>query len=155
MKKHSKSTYSVLVVDDEQKICELIKSFLSLSQHFDTIIVAHNSLQAIQKLQNQEFDLIITDQKMPGRDGLSFVEYLSKIPKYNGLKIIMASGYMTKETVIKAIDKGVQSILVKPFTRYQLLDCVYEALDLEKSPSSLSQDMIMRQDDKALKKIKD
>ncbi len=135
-----KANFTVLVVDDEKKICELIQGFLALSFYFEKIVVAYNALQAIQKLQNQDFDLVITDQKMPGKDGLSFVEYLKKIPKYHSLKIIMASGFMTKDTVIKAVDRGVHGILVKPFNRYQLLDAVYEALDLEKDPKSLSRD---------------
>ena len=52
---------NVLVVDDEDKICEIIQVFLGTLGPFKSVVKANNSLQAMQKFQNQNFDLLILE----------------------------------------------------------------------------------------------
>ncbi len=121
---------NVLVIDDEEKICELIKIFLESAFEFHSVISAPNAAQAMQKFANQDFDLLIIDHVMPGKAGIEFIEQLRNSVKFNKLKIILISGYLQQEDVLQAIQFGVKHIVVKPFTRQQLVNQVADILKL-------------------------
>lgn len=125
---------NILVVDDEEKICELIKIFLESAFDFRSIVTAPNAAQAMQKFANQEFDLVIVDHVMPGKAGIEFVEQLKTSVKYNKIKIVLISGYLQQEDVLNAIKSGVKNIIVKPFTRQQLVAQVSEVLKINVEP---------------------
>jgi two-component system chemotaxis response regulator CheY len=115
---------NVLVIDDEDKICELVRVFLSTAFPFNSVVSAASAFHANQKFQNQQFDLIIVDHVLPGKLGLEFIEQLRKTMKYSKVKILLMSGYLQQDDVLTAIDYGVKHILVKPFTRQQLIEKV-------------------------------
>jgi CheY-like chemotaxis protein len=121
---------SVLVVDDEEKIGELIKVFLESAFPFRSVVLAPNALQATQKCLNQEFDLMIVDHVMPGKVGIEFIEQIRNSIKFNRVKIILISGYLQQEDVLQAIKFGVKHIVVKPFSRQQLVNQVADILDI-------------------------
>ena len=121
---------NVLVIDDEEKICELIKIFLESAYPFHSIVVAPNAAQAMQKFANQDFDLLIIDHVMPGKAGIEFIDQLRNSVKFNKLKILLISGYLQQEDVLEAIQLGVKHIVVKPFTRQQLISQVGDLLKL-------------------------
>lgn len=122
--------FAVLIVDNEIKICELIKLFLQASGLFSVIITAQNVVQAAQKLQNQKFDLMIIDHAMPGKTGLDFMSQLMRTPRLGGMKYILISGCLKREDVVKAMAIGAKNVLVKPFGRDQLLRKVFEVLKI-------------------------
>lgn len=122
---------NVLILDDEEKICSLIRVFLESSYNFKSIVIANNVLQANQKLINQEFDLLITDHVLPGKMGVEFIKGLKSSVKFNRIKIVLISGYLQQEDVLGAIQSGVKNVLVKPFNRKQLIDQVAEVLKIE------------------------
>ena len=121
---------NILVVDDEEKICELIKIFLESAFPFRSVVTAPNSVQATQKFLNQEFDLLIIDHVMPGKLGIEFIQHLRTSVKFNRMKIILISGYLQQEDVLSAIQLGVKNIIVKPFTRQQIVSHVAELLKI-------------------------
>jgi YesN/AraC family two-component response regulator len=113
---------NVLIIDNEDKICFLIKTILKMYPYFDSIMIADSAFTALQKMQNQHFDLIIVDQVMPIKDGLSFIEQSMRTYKYKNIKYILISGYLKEDDVHRALQLGVQNVLVKPFNKQQLLD---------------------------------
>ena len=119
---------NILVIDDEEKICELIKIFLESSFEFHSVVTAPNAAQAMQKFANQDFDLVIIDHVMPGKAGIEFVEQLRNSVKFNKLKVVLISGYLQQEDVLQAIQLGVKHIVVKPFTRQHLINQVADIL---------------------------
>lgn len=121
---------NVLVIDDEEKICELIKIFLESAFNFHSVVSAPNAAQAMQKFANQDFDLMIVDHVMPGKAGIEFIGQLRNSVKFNKLKIILISGYLQQEDVLQAIELGIKHIVVKPFTRQQLVNQVADILKL-------------------------
>jgi len=121
---------NVLVIDDEEKICELIKIFLESAFEFHSVVAAPNAVQATQKFLNQEFDLVIIDHVLPGKPGIEFIEQLRNSVKFHKLKIILISGYLQQEDVLTAIQHGVKNIVVKPFTRQQLVHQVADILEI-------------------------
>ena len=124
---------NVLVVDDEEKICELIKIFLESAFPFHSVVAAPNSTMATQKFLNQEFDLLIIDHVLPGKAGVEYIEHLRSSVRFNKLKIILISGYLQQEDVLTAIQHGIKHIVVKPFTRQQLVTQVADILKLEEA----------------------
>jgi YesN/AraC family two-component response regulator len=122
---------NVLIVDDEDKICDLIRLFLESSFRFKSIVTAPSVMHATQKLVNQEFDLLILDNVMPGKQGVEFIQQLKQSLKFGRMKIILISGYLEQEEALKAIHNGVKHIVVKPFTKQLLIEKVRDILRLE------------------------
>jgi CheY-like chemotaxis protein len=122
---------SVLVVDDEEKIGELIKVFLESAFPFRSIVLAPNALQATQKSLNQEFDLLIVDHVMPGKVGIEFIDQIRNNVKLSKIKIILISGYLQQEDVLQAIKLGIKHIVVKPFSRQQLVSQVADIMNIK------------------------
>ena len=115
-----KRKFVVLVIDDDPKIRELVQVFFSLKSDEVTCITAADVQQAGLKLSNQDFDLLIMDNLMPGKSGVDYALYLRRSIKYSRIPIILMSGALAQEDVFKAIEAGVKDILVKPFTLKQL-----------------------------------
>jgi DNA-binding response OmpR family regulator len=122
---------NVLVVDDEEKISDLIRIFLESTFSFRSIVTAPNVLQATQKFMNQEFDLIILDYILPGKNGVEYVEQLRNSTRHSNIKIILISGYLEQQDVLAAIKLGVKNIVVKPFTKEQIVSQVADVLKIE------------------------
>jgi YesN/AraC family two-component response regulator len=124
---------NILIVDDEESICDLIKTFLETSYSFQSVAVANNVSTAIGKMVNVKYDLIIIDQVMPGKLGLEFIDHLKKNKKINDYKIILISGYLHERDVVNAIQLGVKNIVVKPFTKTQLIRQVEHLLQINQT----------------------
>ena len=79
----------------------------------------------MESLAVDDFDIIVTDLKMPGIDGMAIFEFArSRLPH---AKIIMISGFATIDTVREALKVGVYDFVVKPFKISQLKDIVEKA----------------------------
>jgi two-component system, chemotaxis family, chemotaxis protein CheY len=122
---------SVLIIDDEEKICELLTVFLEATFNFRSIVSAPNAVHGMQKFLNQEFDLLIVDMILAGKSGLELIKQLRNNVKYNKMKIILISGYLQQENVSHAIKYGVKHIVVKPFSRQQIVQQVADALGIK------------------------
>lgn len=109
----------VVIADDEQKVCQLIE-FLVDWQRLDMeiVAVAHNGIDALQAIKDHQPDIIITDIKMPGCNGLDMIEQ-SKLIKPD-LEYIVISGYKQFEYAQKAIQFGVSNYLLKPIDQDEL-----------------------------------
>ena len=121
---------NILIVEDEEKICEIIRVFLNSMGPFKSVVIANNTLQAMQKFQNQSFDLLILDHMLPGKHGIEFAETLKKSVKFHNLKILLISGFLQQEDVLHSVELGIKHILVKPFTRQQLAQKITHMLEL-------------------------
>ena len=107
----------ILVVDDDRRLRELLKSFLG--EHEFRVTVAGNATEARSKLEGITFDLIILDVMMPGEDGLS----LAKSLRENGSNtpILMLSALSETEHRIRGLEVGSDDYLSKPFDPTELL----------------------------------
>lgn len=85
-----------------------------------TCVTAADVQQASLKISNQDFDMIIIDNIMPGKSGIDYAILLRRSIKYSRKPIILMSGALSQEDVVKAIEGGIKDILVKPFTLKQL-----------------------------------
>lgn len=112
----------VLYVEDEEPIRELMQEVLS--GEFKEFQTAGDGIEGLQKFQESDFDMVITDIEMPRLDGLELAARIKKLSATT--PVILLTAYSQKERLFKAIDAGVSKYLVKPFTPDKLLSVVCE-----------------------------
>jgi len=118
--------YTVLIVDDEFLIRKGMRQFLDWEQYGFTIIgEVANGLEALKFVKENKVDLVITDIRMPGLDGLELVEKLHENNLYPYVTIL--SGYGEFEYARKAIEREVLSYLLKPIEEEELIEMLKRA----------------------------
>lgn len=107
----------ILLIDDEEDIKKLMSNYLIKSRiEEERIITASDGREALSKIQNQEFGLIIVDIIMPKMNGLQLIKEIKSRKKYKDIPVLIISGSIDAENVKSAIAMGVSNIIVKPFT---------------------------------------
>jgi len=114
----------ILVVDDEQAVRDLLSKTLTMADY--DVDAADDGPSAIEKMRAVEYDLLITDLKMPGMDGLSVIRGARKLAA--DLRVIIITGYSTEASAIEAINLGVSGYLTKPFRLPRILAAAARAL---------------------------
>ncbi len=117
-------TEKILVVDDEEIVCQSIKKILSRKGY--EIENALNVEDAVKKINQTSFDLVITDLMMPKTNGMELMQIIRD--HYPELEVIMITGYASIETAVKATKLGASSYLPKPFTPDELAEATKNAL---------------------------
>lgn len=120
--------YRILIVDDEKDVLNALYRTLSYSRRFKSaILVAKDGNTALAELKKQEFDLVLSDHKMPGMSG---TELLAKVKeKYPNTVRILITGYSDIEIAMDAINRAeVHSYIEKPWDNDALRETIYEAL---------------------------
>jgi DNA-binding NtrC family response regulator len=111
---------NILLVDDDEWIRD------SLSIYFeseDCRLFAHETAEsALAELDHRKFDVIITDYKLPGMDGIAFLEKVKKSHP-NAVKI-MITAYASEVDVRRAKQAGAQDLIPKPFTSKTIEACL-------------------------------
>jgi ATP-dependent Lon protease len=112
--------FHVLVVDDE----EIARTNLEyvLKKEGYQVATAANGLEALARMKNLEFDLILTDLKMEKLDGMQLLESASQIAPHT--EIILITGYATVSTAVDALKKGAAHYLPKPIDLEELRSTV-------------------------------
>ncbi len=114
-------TNLVLVVDDEEPIRKLLKA--RLEREGFTVITATNAAEGEKQIaENAAISVIVTDVKMPGKDGLTFTQEIKK--SKNKIKVIVMTGHGEKSTAIQALKFGASDYLEKPFDLEEMTHAV-------------------------------
>ncbi len=114
----------ILVVDDEKNTREGLQR--SLEPLGYEVALAANASEAMEALKGGEIDLMLTDLRMPGMDGLQLIKVAQKVsPK---MQIIMLTAYGTVETAVEAMKQGAYDYLTKPVNLDELESRVRHAL---------------------------
>ncbi len=114
---------SILVVDDERNITELLKDILE-DEGYD-VDVAYSLKEAKEKIKNNIFDIALIDVWLPDGEGLNLIPFIKKqTPK---TKIIMISGHANIPVAVKALKEGAYDFLEKPISIDSLLSTVERA----------------------------
>lgn len=108
--------FKILIVDDEPKIRELIVKYGQFDGHI--VIEAENGLDAINKVKNDNFDVIIMDVMMPELDGFSAVK---EIRKFSNTPVLMLSARGEEYDKIHGFELGIDDYVVKPFSPKELM----------------------------------
>jgi len=122
------SKHTILVVDDEEDILELMTSALKNKDH--TILTAKSGEEALEKLKADEVNLVISDQQMSNMDGLSLLKKIKS--EYPDIITIMLTGYAKVDTAMDAINEaGVYKFFAKPCSIENIQTTVRRALELK------------------------
>ena len=121
----------VLVVDDELSMREFLELML-LNEGY-SVVTASNGGEALKILENEPVDLIITDIRMSGIDGLEVLKKSKEI--HPNAVVIMISAYASAETAVQAMKEGAYDYLPKPFKLDEIKKVIRDALESRK-PSS-------------------
>lgn len=116
----------VLIVDDEKEIREVLSKALKGIAGFQ-VEVAEDADEALQKMQMERFDLVLTDLKMPGKDGL---QLLSEISKTNpDILTVMMTGHGSIDSALEAMKRGASDYLMKPLNLEEIIVRLQKVLD--------------------------
>ncbi|MFV2082256.1 MAG: HD domain-containing phosphohydrolase [bacterium] len=115
----------ILVVDDETVVKQVVVDFLEM-KGFE-VVGADNGMEAMEKLSEASFDLILSDIRMPGMDGLELLKNVKK--KYSNTGMIMFTGFADIHAAVDAMKLGAYDYVAKPFNFDELLMNVERALE--------------------------
>ncbi|MDZ7640519.1 MAG: sigma-54 dependent transcriptional regulator [Desulfurivibrio sp.] len=116
---------AILVIDDDQGMRQLLRDILA--EEDLPVTLCGDSREAVAWLQEQSFDIVITDLKMPHYDGLAILETArAALPE---VIVIMVTGYGTIESAIAAIRQGAYDYIQKPFEPDDFLVVIRRALE--------------------------
>lgn len=114
---------TILIVDDEKNYPPILAAVLQ-EEGYETL-TANSGLETIKIMQDSDVDLVLTDMKMPGMDGIALLENIkSKDPD---LPVIMMTAHGTVEKAVEAMQKGAYNYILKPFDNERMILYVKKA----------------------------
>ncbi len=121
------SDVEILVLDDEPIVGKRLKPAL---EKFGYKVESFESpIEAMKRLDEKEFDIVITDIYMENIDGIQILEHVKKVSPRS--RVIMITGYAMMEVARKAMEKGAFDFIAKPFTPDELRAIVAKAISQE------------------------
>ena len=117
---------TILIVDDEKNYPRILSAVLE-EEGYETLS-SHSGEEALQLLQDADVDLVLTDMRMPGMDGIALLKAI-KTSKPD-LPVIMMTAHGTVEKAVEAMQQGAYTYILKPFENESLIQHVAKALDL-------------------------
>ena len=119
----AQSKLRILILDDEPIVCKRLKPSLEkLGFEVDTFTRSFEAMQAVEK---SRYDIIVTDLKMEGMDGMRFLQEAKKL--YPETEVIVITGFATMDTAKQSFQKGVFDFVAKPFSLSEILGIVKKA----------------------------
>ena len=118
-------TQRILALDDEIHMLKLLERIITEKTPYQ-IVTSHNALELPALLDRSEFDLIITDLKMPGMDGMDVLRLVKQRDRPEEVIIITAFGSL--DTAVEALQHGVFDYITKPFKKEQIVVTVDRAM---------------------------
>jgi len=116
---------TILVVDDERSIRVGLNGLLTREGY--TVTVAENGNEALRLLANQEYDLVLTDLRMAGLDGLSLLKKIKEY--YPETLVLMMTAYGSEKIAVEAMKAGARDYIVKPFNNDEVKILIHQALE--------------------------
>lgn len=105
----------VLIADDNREFCEILSKFLSREGEFEVVGIAKDGLEALDKIKEENIDILILDIIMPHLDGLAVLETIHTLELGKVPRIVVLSAVGQDQITQKAIELGADYYVVKPF----------------------------------------
>jgi DNA-binding NtrC family response regulator len=116
--------HKIMVIDDEKIVCDMAK--LSLEQEGYSVETFLNAEPALERLKNEKFDVVVTDYKMKGIDGMEVLRAVRAL--YPETKVIMITAFANLDTAIEALRGDVHDFFPKPVKIKELKSSIQRAL---------------------------
>ena len=110
-----------LVVDDFSTMRRIVRNLLK-ELGYTNVDEAEDGAIALQKLNSNPFDFVVTDWNMPNMDGLTLLQTIRRTPQLKHLPVLMITAEAKKENIIAAAQAGASGYIVKPFTSATLAE---------------------------------
>lgn len=121
-----KSEFKILVAEDDGIVRDVILKFLTGEGY--PVVLANDGLSALNLLRLEDINLVLTDLRMPGADGMEVLRSAMQInPK---ISVVLLTAYGTLDMALEAIKAGAYDFIVKPFVMQQLLLVVRNAFKM-------------------------
>lgn len=114
----------ILLIEDDVAFCKLLEKFL-IKNAFK-VTATFSAEEAKSQIENSEFDLIITDLRLPNYDGIKLMSEIKT--KYPNVPVILMTGYSEVSTAVKAIKNGAADYISKPFNPEEVLLVINNSL---------------------------
>ena len=122
------SNGTILIVEDEAKMRRLLE--LNLGDDGFQTLSAEDAETGLKLLQNGAVDLVITDLKLPGMNGLDFLQAVKRFQA--ALPVIVMTAFGTVETAVEAMKAGASDYVLKPFSLDEMRMVVHKELDVQR-----------------------
>lgn len=130
--------YKVLIADDEKNVCMLIKKLIDWeSMGLEVIDIVHNAVAAYECIRTRKPDIVISDIRMPGYDGLELIR--KSIELGNPMDFIIISGYKYFEYAHKALGMGIEHYLLKPINQSELEEALQKIIHKKRTEEEKQQ----------------
>ena len=131
-------TAKILVVDDERDICRALEFLLSREGY--KVVTANSGQEALKKIESDDFDLVVSDLKMEGIDGMQVLE--RSLAMNPALIVVIMTAFASVESAVEAMKKGASDYIVKPFINEDVKMTVRRLLEHKKV---LMENLVLRQ----------
>jgi DNA-binding NtrC family response regulator len=115
----------ILIVDDELDMLTLLRMIIKEKTNYEAV-ATNNPIEAIELAKKDGFDIVITDLKMPGLDGLEFLKTIRQFDP--DIPVIMITAYATAAAAEEAISLNAYDFISKPFKKEQILFSINRAV---------------------------
>ena len=133
----------ILLIEDDVPFCKLLEKFL-LKKSID-VVTAFSGSDAKDKLKTTDFNLIITDLRLPDYDGIALMKEIKA--NHQDIPVVLMTGYSDVNTAVKAIKNGAADYISKPFNPEEVLLVITNALQ-NASEEAPKQDLLNRKNNK-------
>lgn len=120
LSKQDRENFSILIVDDELSMRDSLREWL-VEEGFDTDM-AESGVAALEMLEKKQYQLMLTDIKMPEMDGVTLLTHAKQ--KYPAMAVVMMTAYATIDSALRAMKTGALDYMVKPFDPDLLIPAV-------------------------------
>ncbi|MEA2084733.1 MAG: response regulator [Thermodesulfobacteriota bacterium] len=117
----------ILVIDDELDMLMLLRMIIEDNTDYE-VETTNNPSEALKMVMENDYDLVISDLKMPGMDGLELFDEVREMKP--DLPLIIITAYSSLETSNEAIKKGVADFITKPFRKDSIVFTINRVLEL-------------------------
>ncbi len=119
----------ILIIDDETDMLVMLEMLITDKTSHE-VVTTNNPLEIEELLSNNDFNLVITDLKMPMLDGIEILEIVKK--KDPDIPVIVITAFGTLEAAEEAVHQGAYDFITKPFRKEQILVAIERALEWQR-----------------------
>src|SRR3972149_1985623 len=118
-------TAQILVVDDEEIICQQLQRLYSYSGY--AVQIADSAEAALQRLEKKDIDLVVTDVRLPGMSGVDLTREIKR--HYSDVPVIVMTGHAAIDCAVEVLKNGASDFIVKPFNAEAIQESTRAALE--------------------------
>ncbi len=116
---------TILIVEDKDSMLQMLKELFH--EEGMNVLMARDGIEALKKIRDEKIDIILTDLRLPGMDGLSLLKEIKAID--SSIPVIVMTAYGSVETAVEAMKMGAVDFITKPFNTDHLIMLVKKVLE--------------------------